>query len=234
MLTVADLFKRLSHGQFSNIALGNTGTGDIRESDTNKVINAMNSALMRLYSRFALSEKEVIIVQYAHITNYHLDKRFAMFNSERLAQHPPYILDLPNEQFNNDAIKILAVSSSIGLPYELDNEANPWSLYRPSPTVLQVPTPKAGEPLSVVYQASHAKLEYGVKQAEVIIPSTMEDALLSRIAYEIYSAMNTQEATVKAAEHLQMYDTICSEIEDQGHASTHNATSNKFTQRGFV
>lgn len=234
MLTVDDCFKRLSFGHFSNLSLGTDGSGVIRESDTNKVINAMNEALTRIYARFCLQEKEVMIEQQAHITNYHLDKRFAMFNSERLPEHIPYILDLPNEQFNNDALSIITAFSFTGRNYAINEEHNPLSLFTPSPTVLQVPYPKQGEPLTVLYQASHARLEYGVKQAEIILPLVLEDAFFARVAYRIYTGMNTQEATVKAAEHLQMYDLVCNEVEDKGHASISNPSSGKFCQRGFV
>lgn len=234
MLTVNDLFTSLSFGALSNLAMSNEGSGEIRQADQNKVINALNESLRRIYARFALSEKQMMISQYEHITNYHLDKRFAMHNPERLAQHYPYILDLPNEQFNNDVIKIIAVYSDVGRKYHLNNESETYSLFTPSPNILQVPLPKAGEPLSIHYQAAHPTLEYGVKEAEVFIPLVLKDALLARTAYSVYSNMNTQEATVKAAEHLQMYDTSCSEVEDQGWASITDGHSNKFHQRGFV
>lgn len=234
MLTVEELCRQLSYGRFSNLAIGNEGVGTVRESDLNKVISGLNSALTRIYSRFALSEKQVMIVQQAHITNYHLDKRFALCNPERLPEHVPYILDLPNEPFINDAIKIIAVFDSLGSVIAINDETHPFSLFTPSPTTLQIPLPKHDEPMSVQYQAAHPRLEYGVKQTEVIVPLVLEEALLSYTAYSIYSNMNTQESTVKAAEHLQMYEVVCTEVESQGYASIASQGSNKFTTRGFV
>jgi hypothetical protein len=235
MLTVADLFKKLSYGHLSNLAMCDGGTGEIRLSDQNKVINYINEGLLRLYSRFALSEKDVVILQYGHITNYHLDKRFAVNNPDRLPTHLPYILDLPNERFSDNVIKILGVTDALGIVIPLNNENCADSVYTPYPTILQVPAPQEGTPLNVVYQAAHTKLEYGVKEAEIIIPSVLENALMCMVAYQAYSYMNTQEASSKAAEHMTMYANICAEVAEQGHASIlGSANVHKFNQKGWL
>lgn len=235
MLTVADIFKVLSYGQLSNLSLANSGTGEIKLTEQNKVIVALNEALTRLYSRFALLEKDVVLLQQGHITNYHLDKRYALFNAERTPNHYPYILDLPGEMFDNDAIRILAVHDALGNKLVLNNENVADSVYTPYPTILQVPCPQHDVPLSVQYQAKHPKLQYSVLQGEVIIPAVLEGALLAATAYSVFTNMNTQESTGKAAEHMALYEAICTDVERQGTASTHASSNvNKFDLKGWL
>lgn len=235
LVTVEELFKRLSFGQLSNLAMGSDGQGTIRLEDQNKVINALNSALVRIYTRFNMLEKQLMIQQVGHITNYHLDKRFSRVNPDRLPQHPGYLLDLPNEPFNDDAVKILAVFNKCGEQLPLNVSLVQTSLYTPYPTTLQVPYPDDGEPLGLLYQATHERLRYGVKEAEVRIPVALEDALLSLTAYYIYSAIGTQEATAKASEHLNLFDVTAKDVEAQGAASIFDQAGHiKFQLRGFV
>lgn len=234
MLTVEELFKRLSFGQLSNLAMAQEPKGSIRLEDQNTVINALNSALIRIYTRFNLYERQLMIQQVAHVTNYHLDKRFSRVNPDRLPQHQGYIFDLPNEPFQDDAIKILAVFDKYGDKLPLNEANNQRSVYTPYPTILQIPYPEADLPVVVLYQAAHPKLQYGVKETEVRLPTTLEDALLLYTAYQIYTNIGTQEATAKAAEHLQMFNNVCNDIEAQGAVSiTDQVGHTKFQQRGF-
>lgn len=235
MRTVADYFKSLSYGELSNLSMATETPGEIRLADQNKLINYMNEGLLRLHSRFALLERELLIVQYSHITNYHLDKRFAMKNAQRLEQHVPYILDLPNEPFSDDVIKVLAVYDVGGNRLALNNENALYSVFTPYPTTLQVPLPQDQVPLSIQYQAMHPKLAYGVKDAEVVLPVVLEPALCSYVAYLVYSHMNTQEAATVAFARASLYESICVEIEEQGNASiTGIANVHKFQNKGWV
>lgn len=235
MRTVADLFKSLAYGHLSNLALATAVVGEIRTADQNKIINYLNEGLLRLYSRFNLLEREVMIQQYGHITNYHLDKRFATFNTQRISKHLPYILDLPNEPFEDDVIKILAVYDIGGNQLTLNNENAEYSLFTPYPTTLQVPLPQHDHPLSIQYQAAHTKLPYSVKESEVVIPSVLENALLSFVAHLTYSHMNTAEAANMASSHMAMYEAICQEVEAQGNASINNVSSrHKFNKNGWI
>lgn len=235
MRTVGNLLKLLSYGHLSNLSMATATPGEIRVSDRNKIISYLNEGLLRLYSRFNLLERELMLNQYGHITNYHLDKRFANFNPQRLSQHLPYILDLPNEQFNDDVIKVLAVYDIGGNRLALNDENAAYSVFTPYPTTLQVPLPQEGHPLSVQYQARHPELPYSVLETEVIIPSVLENALLSFVAYLTYFHMNTQESANMATGHLSMYEGVCVEVENQGNASiTNMANRHKFNKNGWI
>lgn len=236
MLKVEDVFRSLSLGHLSNLAMAteNPGEGQIREKDQNKLIGYMNDCLTALYSRFCLSEKSVIISQYDHITNYHLDYRFAQTNENRPAANVAYILDLPGEPFMDDAINILKVEDDRGCILPLNQNDDSRSVFTPYPTILNIPNPVQDTPVHVTYQAKHARLELGVTSSEIIIPSVLEDALKYYVAAKVFTAMNSQENMAVGQNHLSMYEAICSGVEAKSHADISKVNhGGKFYERGF-
>lgn len=235
-MKVDEIFTRLSIGYLSNLSMTTEGSGTINTvNNKNKIIGYINEALTRIYSRFAILEREVLIQQYIHITNYHLDKRFAVNNPDRPVDNFPYILDLPAEPFSDDAIKILVVRDYEGYELPLNDDTRSNSLFTPYPTILQIPNPDVGQIISCVYQALHEKLTFGVFDAEIAIPVVLEEALLSKVASYVYRDIATQESTVKGQEHGLNYESICIEIEQRDHASITSLRNNtKFNRNGFV
>lgn len=234
MMLVSDAFKRLSYGLLSNLSMSNDGSGEIADNSKNKLVGYMNDALDRLYTRFCLLEREVMLRQYLHITQYHLDKRFAVENPDRPSSNYPYILDLPAEPFSDDAVKILEVYDEAGCRLPLNDADDFTSLFTPYPTTLQVPNPKDGRPLSVRYQAIHPTLEFGAYTTEIKLPAILESPFLTLVAHFVFSHMNSAESTVKGQEHFATYERLCAEIEGKGNAEISGpSTSNKFQVRGF-
>lgn len=231
-MKLEDLFSRLSYGELSNLSIGNEGRGSIREEDIPKVTAHVNDGLLRIYSRFVLSTKQLLVEQVRHITNYHLIPKFAESSGSDVEW--PYIKDLPDDKFLGDLIRILEVQDDRGkLP--LNDTGNPRSLFTPYPQVLQVPEPRAGKPLSIEYQARHITLDNGDLDQEILIPFVLEGALQSFVAYKIFSHMNGQDNQVKSQEHLNTYDGICVDVEARDLVNATTATSHyKLEERGFV
>lgn len=231
-MKLEDLFSRLSYGELSNLSIGNEGRGSIREEDIPKVVAHTNDGLLRIYSRFVLSTKQLLVEQVRHITNYHLIPKFAESTGSDVEW--PYIKDLPDEKFQGDLIRVLEVHDDRGeLP--LNDTGNPRSLFTPYPQVLQVPEPRAGKPLSIEYQARHITLNNEDLDQEILIPFVLEGALQSFVAYKIFSHMNGQDNQVKSQEHLNTYDGICIDVEARDLVNATTATSHyKLQERGFV
>lgn len=228
-----ELFSRLSYGELSNLSIGNEGRGSLKEEDIPKVTAHVNDGLLRLYSRFMLSSKQLIIEQVRHITNYHLIRKYA--ESAGSDVEWPYIKDLPDEPFLGDVIRILEVHDSMGREFVLNDKDDPASLFTPAPQLLQVPDPKAGIALGIQYQARHIKLNNIDLEQEIVIPFVLEGALQSFVAYKIYSHMNGQDNQVKSQEHLNTYEGICADVEARDLVNETFATSHhKLEERGFV
>lgn len=232
-MKLTDLLTRLSYGELSNLSIGNEGRGSVRTEDIPKVVNHINDGLTRIYSRFVLCTRQLLVEQVRHITNYHLILKFA--ESTGSDEPWPYIKDLPDEKFKGDVIRILEVFDSTGKEYVLNDKDDPESLFTPAPQVLQVPTPKAGQGLFVQYQARHDLLNNEDLEQEIVIPFVLEGALQSFVAYKIYSNMNGQDNQVKSQEHLNTYDGICTDVEARDLVNATFATSfHKLDERGFV
>lgn len=234
-MNILDLFSDLSYGELSNLPLAGEGDGQITDSGKPKVIRALNEGMIRLYTRFALREKNVIIGLVDHITNYQLDSKFAESNAATSTQPYLYIKDLNREPFTDDVVRILSVWNSDGYPVPLNDEHNIYSVFTPEDKVLLVPRPITGKALVLGYQALPEKLSEDDLTAEVKIPVVLEGALRAFIAYKIYSQMNTQEAQGIASSHLNMFNGIAQDVIDQDLVSSSKSTTNtKFKMRGFV
>jgi hypothetical protein len=237
-MTLEELFKRLSFGPFSNIAIGNSGAGTILEAKKPAIVDYLNDGLLRLYSRFILKENEVVIEERAGTTLYVMSSANAVSNQDTDPTSPGYILDTEAEPFQNDLLKILAVYDSDGNELVLNREGDELSLFTPQPNILQIPAPTEGKTTFIIYQARQNPLPLTAPvdlNLTFEIPAVLEQALISYIAYKAYSAINSQEATLKAKEHLEMYDAICMEAIENDLVNTSLSMANeKLDDRGFI
>ena len=201
-MILSDYFTELSYGELSNTAMAVDGTGTIEEVHQPKVVRYLNEGLRRLHGRFPLIQKDVLIELRDHITNYHLIPRFAESNWVPEEVEFPYIKDLIQEPFTGDVARILEVRNSFGHMLPLNDPENRMSVFTPQVDVLQVPRPITGVALSVMYQAYHPTISHHDLQAEIVLPDVLSSALCAYVAYNVFSHMNTQEATMKAQEHM--------------------------------
>lgn len=233
-MKIQDLYRDLSYGVLKNLSMSGEGSGDIRDKDRGSVILAANETLLRIYSRFLLCEKDVLIQQMDGITNYHLLKRFAVFGQDS-PETKRYILDMALEPFEEDVIKILAVYSSDGCPMPLNDNEAAWSLFTPQANVLQVPRPDPSKALSVLYQARHVPLVAEELEQPIEVPDVLLGALYSHIGYQIYESIGTAEAMGRAMSLLQNYNMICDEAAANDTVQTSISTSNsRFEKRGWL
>lgn len=235
MMTVEELFHRLSYGELVNLSMSTDGNGTILEEKQPSIIIAANEALLRLYSRFVLKESEVIIGMVDHITQYHLSVEFTESQGDPDEERYLYIKDLHNEHFTGDVIKVMRVFDSLGAELKLNDAEAVWSVFTPKPKTLQVPIPLDGQSLSVVYQAKHATLVDDDLEQLIDVPEVLEGALTSYIAGKIYSNMNGVENIAKSQEQFAVYDSICSDAIDRDLVNTSiSSTNTKFYKRGFI
>lgn len=234
-MNVTELFRRLSYGELSNLALGNEGSGEIAEDNRAKLTNYVNQALLRLHTRFMLREDDLALRCYDYITKYRLNSDYAESNTARPEGCVPYIED-GQKPFKNDLIKVLGVrkfDACDNLP--LNDVNHSQSVFTPQPDVLQVPFPWEFEVLAVTYQANHPLIDYGDMDARIDIPLVLEGALSSYVAYQVYCHMNGQENAGKAREYLNTHEMICQNVIEQDLLSLSvSSTNRKFHERGFV
>lgn len=234
-MKISELYKTLSYGELSNLSIGMDGVGSILEDAKPRILHYANEGLTRLYGRFILKEKDVMIELVDHITNYHLLRMYAesYFDPEVIAY--PYIKDLFNEPFTEDVIKILSVYNGVGQKLPLNDNERSDSLFTPTGKILQVPNPRTGVSLSVLYQAKHPELLPNDEDQDIHLPQVLEGALVAFIAYKVFSHMNTDVSTAKAQEHMSVYASVCDEVEQHDLVNSSISTTNScFRKRGWV
>ncbi len=230
-MRLEELFEQLSYGRLSNLDLGSDGLGRIPEDKYPKITNYINEALNKLHARFVLKENVLIIEQVENITNYHLKKRYAL-TTQSDVRHK-YIIDNCGSPFEEDVIKVLSVFDSTGRARVLNDHESNESIFTPRPDTIQIPNPRAGEALTVNYQARHAKLDPENLEQEIDIPFFLETALFNYIGYLTYSDMNGQEQLVKAQELNAAYERECNDVEDKDLVSNTTTGNTKFENRGW-
>lgn len=235
-MKVSDLFEQLSYGELSNLAISNSGSGEIEEVQQPKVILYTNEALLRLYSRFILKENDLIIETREHITNYPLKKKYAESSQSDVPW--PFIKDLLNDPFEEDVIKVLEVWDRKNGRVPLNDKDDPRSAFTPQPDIVQIAQPEERGIVSVLYQARHPLLLVrgdDIKEQEIEIPFFLEGALQSFVAHKVFSHMNGQENMLKSQEHFQAYEMICIDVETRDLANnTFHTSHRKLEQRGFI
>lgn len=232
-MNLTEFLARLSRGPLSNLALSNEGNGTIQAPKIPGIVDYTNQALLRLYTRFDLSEKEVIVEQRELKTLYKLTSAAAV--SVIGPGDAAYIIDSDASPFTNDVVKVLAVFRVDGKPIALNDESVEDALFTPTYDVLQVPNPIAGSPLFVMYQAKHALLSSVVLSADIDLPEVLEEAALAYVAHKVYFNMNGQEHAAKSADHLTMYESICAEVSNRDLVGSSVSTYGyKFNRKGFV
>lgn len=236
-LVLSDLFRMLSYGELQNLSLAGEGNGTIAAAAQPRIVLYANDALMRLYTRFVLKEKDVLVEMHEHITNYHLIERFAVnYVPAGSNDNEPirYLLDLPREPFLGDVVRILTVFSDKGALLPLNDDGQSLSIFTPQANVLQVPTPSLFRALSVGYQARHPKLTGDLDQV-IELPDVLLSALTSYVAYKTFSHMNSQDSSNKAQEYLALYESLCVEVLDRDSVnSSYSTTSHRFDSRGWI
>lgn len=231
-MKIKDLLTELSYGELSNLSIGNSGDGTVETKNVPKLIVHINDALLHIYSHFVLNTKTLILEQIAGVTNYHLIKKFA----ESYDEVPePYIKDTPGEPFLDDVIKVLSVFNEHVREVALNDKGNALSLFTPAPQLLQVPSPRRGMPLYVVYQARHKVLNLTDIEQEIIVPFVLEPALRAFVAHKVFSNMSGQEHLMKSQELGAAYASLIQEADDKDLTNnTTSTTHDKLRERGFI
>lgn len=233
-MIIDDLYEKLSFGPYAALFSGGDASGYVDEQAQGQVLSHANDGLLRLYTKFDLYQKTVLVEMDELTTYYHLSSKFAVSN-DASTEIRRYIRDLPEEPFIDDVIRVLEIYNGFGYRQPLNDDGNPWSIFTPQKNTIQVPQPMPGQVLSVTYQAKHPKLVPGDGSQEIMLPDVLVEPLVSYIAYKKYTNMATPESTAKAQEHLAMFNSLCDEAVMNDAVNSSAATTNtRFEKRGFI
>lgn len=235
MIKLTELYKSLALSVLNNTSVVTDDKKDIEPDKKEYILEFINEGLTRLHGRFPLKTENVFVEMREGRTEYPLLKRYSFMGFDpELAQYP-FIMDSVTNPFEENVIKILMVYDSLGERRGLNDNHNPHGLFTPRPDTLQCIRPRHCEVLTVTYQAKHPTLTVDGENQEVDLPDSLLPALKYWVAYGYYTGLNTAESTSKAAEYLQMYESICGEVKDYDLGSSSESNTNTlFEIRGWI
>lgn len=234
IITASTVLSRLALGELSNLKMAEGGV--IATADRPKVLYQINEALTELFTKFPLSQKEVIINTDVERTHYYLRYEFAASNLDS-EQPVLYIDDSQCEGFDGRIVKILAVYDGFGRQLFMNKVQEPLSVFTPQHDCLQITANHQSEQMFVIFQAPHPIVEYTEDPAVdtvINIPPSLEKPLLLLAASKIYSAMNGQPNLTKSSLLMQNYVNSLTDVELRDSAAFSENTSNsKLDRAGF-
>lgn len=240
-MNLLNFIKSMSYGVLYNTHYGKLS--DTADTDTIlSLATLIDEGLTRLYSRFCLRERHVILEMQVGVTFYHFNKLYSVQNGDPIRVPYPYIMDLPNDPFQDDLVKVLRVDDSSGVIRPIDDVNQTNSVFMVQYDVLHNPYPRDLEALFVTYQAKHVPIVSfdpttgdTVFEYEIILPAVLEPALSNYVAYMVHSRINTSESMAKAAGHLGIYEEICKDVERMDLVnSSKSCTNERFDANGWV
>lgn len=235
-MNLQDFYKKLANGRLSNTAMvEGIDPVTIKAVHQPKVTDAINEGLIRLYTRFILNEKDVVIGLKDSITSYHLNSLYSESLAPQVGVVYPYILDGNSEVFINDVIRIMAVYDNNGVKLPLNNATESTSVFTPVFNTVRISAPITNQRITVVYQAKHATLVNTSPLQEIILPDTLYGALEAYVAYLLFADINSDDAKFKSDKQLMRYEEICGDVRLTDTVSSTTLQSNiKFMNRGWV
>lgn len=200
-----------------------------------QILPFINLGLINLYSRFPIKTNWVRIRLYENITIYHLDKKYLQSNTES-SEPIKYIEDADNNfPLLDRIIKIDQVFAGSGVELPVNNDKHCLSVFTPYANTIQVPCPKEGDSISVIYRAAPKKISDSCDtETDIDIPYPYLNALIYFILSKVLGKRDRIDSKQEGQLYMSYYEKECRDLENFGVEQAPNNTNTKFMQRGFV
>lgn len=218
------LFEYLTLGELKQLGIGGYEEYKaIQEKDYPEIISHLNLALINLYTRFPLLEKELVLETRPDQQLYVLSSKYAEPNEGWYIQGA----------YNDDLIRInSAYLGDTELP--INDEYSATGIYLPSYNSIQIPFATGSEEISIIYRAKPEEVPLDLEY-EIPLPEVLTEALLVFIEYRIRKSMGGEQGTVLGQQALQMYEMFCGEIERKNILNNaDNSVCIRARERGWV
>lgn len=235
-MTLEDLLKELALGELSNFSVvDRNDPTQIDEQSLDKVILYVNQGLTALYTKFILSQREVIVKRKSPFTEYYLRPEFAMSNKDSTVPWR-YLEDTDHDKFDGNFIKTLQVYDSEGYELYVNDYEQPLSVFTPTFDSLQITDVHQSDRFFVHYQANHNPLtKVDMDKQKVVVPVFLLEALKFYVTAKVLGGMQGEDNTAQSFKNMQLYEAKCSDTESKDLVRTSVTTTNtKLIKRGFV
>ena len=209
--------------------------GEIKPAFKAQVVNAVNEALIQIYSEIIVEEKAIYLNYKEGMTNYELTPEH-MVEDREAPDHKHYLMLPPGEKFSGDIMKILSITSVDGEALPLNNLSNPASAFTPTYNKIQIPCGRENEVFCITYQPHHVIVKESEEETEdIFLPLHLYPLLKDYVGFTIYNSINTEAASYAATKHYQAYINHLRLIKDMDLMSqSYSQDSSKFRQNGWI
>lgn len=205
-MNLQECLNKLGRGKISNLSLCQGGY--VKPEHMEKVIDAINEALLRLYTAIPIKEAHKTLSIESGIDTYKLD---------------------------DDMLTVTKVFDNIGRPYAINNPEEPLHIWVSGYRFIIGKLPEDVEYFDLIYRVKHKELCIEELGDEVEVPENLQGALYAYVAYLLHNDMNTKEAVENAQKYLMEYQAIIDSVIQQGTINPEAILLNaKFRDRGFV
>jgi hypothetical protein len=248
-MKLKEIFDQLTYGELSQLAIGGGDNGAIRVQDYNRILAHVNLGLTALYKRFPLKEGRVKILLQAGMTNYPIVSNYALTNP-RTRFSPKFIQDSAASPFKDGIHKIEKVFTDSGFEMSLNDEADPYSVFTPTATMLRVPSLVVAKSLDLpaelqttglelVYRANHPILvtddgDLEPEEVEVELPYSHLEPLLLFIASRVHTPTGMTNETNMGNNYYAKYEAACQQIELTNLKVDSNSQPDRIARNGWV
>jgi len=229
-MLLTDIFSNITTLDSANTNLADP-TGVLATEHYPKVINAINRALIEIYSQFPVKEKMLTVQLFAHISEYMLTTEYADTNTDS-TQPYRYIMDTSFDPYDNEVLKIQTITNEEGTELALNQANDSYSLYTPSYNVVQHPYPTNENAIFVTYHALPKTIPMDVVPAtyDVDIPGHVLNLFLIFVAHKVLTSINPKEAAFKLNEYMNLLIST----KNLGLFVKENSSNEKFEANGWV
>lgn len=234
-MLLSELLEDLTYGELSNLALSDSGF-EMNPEKYPAVGSALNRGLKALYARFPVRLQEIIVDLNDAITIYEFQNKYSANSGS--AEPVKYLIDTPTDVFDQtELLRIHSVTDEDGDELPLNDETDGESVFTPSLTSLQVPSPVTGRSLSVIYRSKHPRItmtpatDTGTVTLEC--PEILKEPLMAYMA-SVLTAQINKDGVQYSDRFRSQYELACQRLETDGVFSADTRTNRKLEDNGWV
>lgn len=234
-MNLQECLDKLARGKLSNLSI--CSGGKIKDEHRQKVIDAINEGLLRIYTALPIKEKSLIIEMTESRTEYPLTSEHSLRRETGSVydSYDLYIRDTDFFPFEDDILNIIEVWDDLDRKRPINDPEHPLSVFTPEPNTLNVNYTSEARVLNVIYRAKHKFLTLDSLNDLIDLPSNLEGALLSYVAASIHGDMNTETAVANSQKYHTEYQFIINEVIQNGTFNSDKLVlDHKFIGRGWV
>lgn len=239
VLSLQDIFHDLTSGEFAQLNIGGKKKGAIEPENYPILISHINLALLDLYTKFQLSEKEIALDLYDWMSDYKLSSKYAYTNPEEPDDGlPKYIRDTEYQPFKDDIIRIEEVFNENGSKVALNQPDVSGGAFTPRYDTIQVPESIGGATLFITYRARPTIIPTDTLSPETVeipLPMSHRSALLFYVAWRVFASVTGQDTSAVSSEYRMKYFDEVNQIQ-QLNLNLENTTklNTRIHDRGWI